>query len=84
MLALPNVAIVATMVGRWHVIVMVRVLCSVIFLVDWVILNFHLNAAGSTPYDASMRESLRWNQGITTMDAMVYIRMGGTIVPWFG
>ena len=31
-----------------------------------------------------MSHSVRWNQGIPTMKAMVSIHMGGTIVPWIG
>ena len=78
------VAITATIVDRWHEIVMVYALCSVIFLVDRLILNFYLHAAVYTWNNASVRASLSWNQGIPTMVATIPIRMGGTIVSWFG
>ena len=81
---LSDVAITATMASRWHGIVMAYPLSRVILLVDDLNLNFYLNVAGSTWNDASVTASLGLHQGISTMEAMVCIRMGGMIVPWFG
>ena len=58
--------------------------CSVILLVDYLKLNFYLNAVGYTQNDASVTAFLSVYQGISNMETMVYIRVGGTIVPWFG
>ena len=77
-------AIAATMDGQWHGIVMAYALSRVILLVDKLKLNFYLNADGYRWNDASMTASLGLHQGISTMKAMVCIRMDSTIVPWFG